>query len=98
MTMKIHHHLIFVALCAATSPMLTTQHLAQCRKMSTQASKLIEAATLGNIDLVKKFIATGTDLDQQDSLGNTPLLASISPIKSTNIALLLIKEHADVTM
>ena len=56
---------------------------------------LIDAAELGNIELVKQHIAAGTDVNAKDKYGESPLLFAAT-FGHKEIAELLIAEGADV--
>ena len=54
-----------------------------------------EAAALGNIEVVKQFLDSGTDVNAKDESGWTPLHWATSKVHNKT-AKLLIKEGADV--
>lgn len=69
--------------------------------LSAQTTKpretLHEAAFFGYLNKVKEHIAYGTDLNQKDDFGSTPLNVAIT-FGRTDIALVLIEAGADLTV
>jgi len=65
--------------CGPQAPDLSIQH----------------ATTLAKIEIIKQHIAAGTDINEKDSYGRTPLLCAITQ-GHEEIAELLIAEGADV--
>ncbi|MEE2611999.1 MAG: ankyrin repeat domain-containing protein [Pseudomonadota bacterium] len=70
---------VVLAGCGPQAPDLSIQH----------------ATTLAKIEIIKQHFADGTDINEKDSYGRTPLLCSITQ-GHEEIAELLIAEGADV--
>jgi len=63
--------------------------------VATPKRPISEAAFMGDLALIQAHIAAGTDLNQKDDFGSTPLIIATT-FGKTNAAILLIDAGADV--
>ena len=73
--------------------------LSVCGQQQNQPSNvsLQQAALQGNIDVVRQYIRTGSDLNQKDAYGSTPLIIAAT-FGKTEVAMELINAGADMSI
>jgi len=91
--------ILFTSACAQSDKKTTTSNNVEVKKTEDKPSMDIHTAVLsGNLDVVKKHIKAGTDINQKEAMsGSTPLM-SAATFNKPEIAKVLIEANASLSI
>jgi ankyrin repeat protein len=90
---------LFASACAQSDKKTTTNNNVEVKKTVDKPSMDIHSAVLsGNLDMVKKHIKAGTDLNQKEPMGGSTPLISAATFNKPEIAKALIDANVDLSI